>query len=189
MNVKSILHFQISKRERFLMVGIIVTIIFLFYSMWYKKQNIKITKLKQNISKIERTGKSNSSIVKQLKAKMKQKLIETKARTITLEEELNPTSNIAKILNKVSHDSSKRLIELGSIALMNSKISEQIRVNTFRIQIKSLFIDLSKFLENLENTADWISITAVEISRFEKELSECQGIVFFDTYEIIKDQK
>ncbi|HLE10771.1 MAG: hypothetical protein A2504_11500 [Bdellovibrionales bacterium RIFOXYD12_FULL_39_22] len=184
---ENILLIQLSARERKMMIASIILIITVFYTMWYRLQITNIENLKKSISELETQNSSNQSTLATLNLQMQTKTNFTQTSNKKKNqdsEDFWPTNNLAILVKKIAETSAEKSIQLNTIALISNEINEGVVKNTFSIEIKSSFLELAKFLENLEQSAEWLAITSVNITRFENELKECEAIVLLNTFEM-----
>ena len=185
---KTITLLEVSKRERVMLVAVLVGMLTIFYTLLYKVQSKQIVAIEGQINAIKKKGDSDKMTLMGLNQKITITKKDNQQSSYNIDE-LSPASNIAKMIKGVVENSSEKLFQLSRIALETSEIDEGVRKSTFNLEIKSPFITLAKFLDNLEQSADWISIMSIDINRFERELKECQGAVKLNTYEIERDKK
>ena len=89
------------------------------------------------------------------------------------------------MIKGVVETSTEKSFELTRIAIVDSVVDEGVKKSTFSLEVKSPFLALAQFLDTLEQSAEWISIGSVNITRMEKELMECEGSIKINTYEVV----
>lgn len=183
--IDKLITLELQKRERIMVIAAMIFSLFAFYKYIYSFQEKSLLQIEAQIKTLKAKELENEKTLSNLQ--IKSSLIATKpdVQKEQAMEQLNNSNNMSKMLQSIVEGIQNELFALGKISLEGTSVDNKIRKSTFNIALKSSFTNLSKFLDQLEKNSNWLAIEEVNLSRVNRDLRECEGVVRITTYEVM----
>lgn len=182
-----IFNLKLEKREKLIIGLTLITCLYAIFKFLILKQQKEIEEAKNQISTIKSKELENHKTLTELQSKstLFSKTLKNNNIMFDLEDKSN---NMSRMLKSIVDGDSKEIYNLKKIKLDKSILVNKIRSSYFKIELKSSFLGLSKFLDKLEKQSPWMEIESVKLDRVEHDLRECDGTIKIVTYEIVGEE-
>lgn len=169
---------KFNQRERILFTAIMASIIFSFFRFYYAKKRAVIKQNEKNIARMLNENKLNQKV-----------LISLSENVTVIDDGKSIKKNyilkeglIHQFVDALTEKTKKFGLTLKKLEFRDKIEYKGIKQHLFVLNVDSSFINIGKFLEDLNQLDYLFRVLSVEVHRFEKELKKCDAQILIYGY-------
>ena len=172
---------RLSSRESVLASLFVVGVLFLVQRYWIAPQQLRVTKLRGEVTVAKATLQKDQAELKKLSTRSPASQ-EFAASQRLLDRYLKSNAMFSNVVTGLVENSKNDAFQLNKITSDLQSTFGTYTQTQYQVEVEAPFIAIGKFLEKLEDSALLTEVDSIEISRIQEEMKRCRANIRLFSY-------